>query len=394
VKLSIEAVKDLWRQAAQDRAVRWSLTIFIMLRVSLSGLAIVVISLQPLPEGNHESEVLSRGLEPVSTRAEQLLVEVWQRWDVLNYQRIATHGYTDNQSSVFPPLLPALARVLGTLLGDNYLLSAMLISNLSFLLALVYFYKLTRLDYGDAAARRATFYLSIFPTAFFLMIPYSESLFLLLVMLFFYAVRHQRWVAASAAAGLASLTRVQGVVLIVPLGYEWLRHTGLGPRRVGRLLLLTLPVLLPPAAFVLARHFAGYPPLGAVLETEWHTTIGIPWRNFVNLVSLFTSRRASGNNIVNAAIVLPFLLVTLASLLRVRASYSLYTAATLVVVLGTVHTRTPLVNLPRHVLLLFPTFMFIATRAKRPAVHRAVVYPSTALLILLTCMFVQWFWVS
>jgi hypothetical protein len=382
------------QRVREDRAVRSALVVFLSLRVGLSLLAAIVVTARPLPQGAHEGYVSSLGLRPVSNPAEELLLEVWQRWDVLHYQRIAAQGYTDDQSSAFPPLLPTLMRLLGTALGENYLLAGVLVSNVAFCLALVCFYKLTEQDCGEAVARRAMLYLSIFPTAFFFLVPYTESVFFLMVMLFFYAVSRRRWAVASVAAGLASFTRIQGLVLIVPLTYEWLRHTEFDGRRAGRLALLIPPVLLPPAAFLLSRHLAGYPSLTAVLATDWHTTIGPPWHNFAHLLRLMASGKASANDILNTVIVVPFLALTVVSLLRTRPSYRLYTAAMLLVMLSVVYIPPPLMNLPRHILVLFPTFVFMASLGRRPAVHRAIAYSSTALLVLLTGMFVQWLWVA
>jgi Gpi18-like mannosyltransferase len=394
MELAARKARNHLRRIADDEAVRWALGVFLSVRVSLSALAIVITILRPLPELGHERYMMSLGLNPVSGRAEQLLLEVWQRWDVIHYQRIAAQGYTDLESSVFPPLFPALTKVVGTVLGGHHLLAALLVSNLCFLVALVYFFKLTQVDYDREVARRATLYLAIFPTAFFFFVPYSESLFFLLVMLFFYAARHQRWAAASVAAGLAAFTRVQGLVLIVPLSYEWLRYTGFNLRRAGSLVLLIVPVLIPPAAFVLSRHLVGYPPLSSVLETYWHTTVGAPWHNFANLMGRLASNRLTANDLVDAVIALPFLVVTLVSLFKSRLSYSLYSAATLAVVTSMVYPDLPLMNLPRHWLLLFPTFIFMAVQAKRPNIRRCIVYSSAPLLLLLTGMFVQWLWVA
>ena len=394
MRLATQAATEWLKQVADDEAVRWPLGVFLIVRVSLSALAILVVSWPPLPRLDHERTLMSFGLEPVSSRVQQLLLEVWQRWDVIHYQRIAAQGYTDNQSSVFPPLFPALTKVVGTVLGGHHLLAALLVSNLCFLVALVYFFKLTQVDYDREVARRATLYLAIFPTAFFFFVPYSESLFFLLVMLFFYAAQHQRWAAASVAAGLAAFTRTQGLVLIVPLSYEWLRYTGFNWRRAGSLVLLILPVLLPPAAFVLSRHLAGYPPLSSVLETHWHATFGAPWHNFASLAGRLSSQTLSANDALDALITIPFLLLTLAAFRRMRRSYALYTAATMLVILSFVYPPLPLADLPRHILLLFPTFIFMATLGSRPNIHRCIVYVSTSLLIMLTGMFVLWFWVA
>ncbi len=386
--------RDRLRRIADDEAVRWSLGVFLTVRVSLSALAIVVACFPSFPRVDHERNLMSFGLEPVSSRLEQLLLEVWQRWDVIHYQRIAAQGYTDHQSSVFPPLFPALTKVVGTVLGGHHLLAALLVSNLSFLVALIYFYKLTQLDYDREVARRATLYLAIFPTAFFFLVPYSESLFFLLVVLFFYAARHQCWTAASVAAGLAGFTKIQGLVLIVPLSCEWLRHSRFDLRRAGLLVLLIVPVLVPPVAFELSRHLAGYPPLPSVLETYWRSTTGAPWHNFANLLGRLASNTLTANDVVDTLIAVPFLVLTLVSLFKSRLSYSLYSAVTLAVVTSIVYPDLPLMNLPRHWLLLFPTFIFMAVQAKSPNIRRCIVYSSTSLLILLTGMFVRWYWVA
>jgi len=107
-----------------------------------------------------------------------------------------------------------------------------------------------------------------------------------------------------------------------------------------------------------------------------------------------TSWRLSVKEPLDSAITIPFLGLTLASLLSARTSYRLYTVATLLVILSVIYIPPPLMNLPRHMLLFFPTFMFMAALGKRPIVHHAIVYGSTALLILLTGMFVQWLWVA
>jgi hypothetical protein len=381
-------------RTVHDEAVRWAFGVFLTVRVCLSALAIVVITLRPLPVGGHERYVMSLGLEPVSTRAGQLLLEVWQRWDVVHYQRIAAQGYTDDESSVFPPLLPALMRLLGQLLGSDYLLAGMVISNLAFALALLVLYELARLDCGELLARKATLYLAIFPTAFFLLLPYSESLFMVFVLLAFYAARHRHWVAASVAAAMASMTKLQGFVLILPLAYEYFEHIRFDLRRAGWQAMLLLLASLPPIAFIWFRSVIGYPSLPSVLRDYWHSFVGAPWDNFANLAGRVSSQTLSSNDALDALITIPFLLFTLAAFRRMRRSYALYTVATMLVILSVVYPPLPLMNLSRHILLLFPTFIFMATLGSRPNVHRCIVYASTSLLILLTGMFVQWLWVA
>jgi hypothetical protein len=392
--LPASGLTDRLRRMAQDKAVRRALVVFLTVRLALSALAVVVVTLLPLPEGGHEAYVSSVGLRPVENPTEELLLEVWQRWDVVHYQQIAAQGYTDEESSAHAPLFPSLMALLGTALGGNHLLAGFLICNLSFLLALVYLYKLTELDYGEQVARRTVLYMSIFPTAFFF-VPYTESLYLLSVVLFFFhAAWRRRWSVASTATMLASLTRFQGSILAIPWGFEYLEHIGFDLRRVRWHVLLIPPALVPAVAFLWLGTLAAYAGVVEVLAEHWHSIFGAPWHNFLHLWALATSGSLSIIDILDAVITIPFLGLVLASLLRMRTSYRLYTVATLFLVLSVVYIAPPLMNIPRHMLVFFPTFMFMASLAKRPFVHRAIVYSSTALLMLLAGMFVQWLWVA
>lgn len=392
--LPVSRLTDRLRRVAEDRAVRWALVVFLTIRLVLSALAAIVITLLPLPEGGHEAYVSSLGLRPVESKTEELLLEVWQRWDVLHYQRIAAQGYTDEQSSAFAPLFPSLMALLGTALGGNYLLAGLLLCNLSFLLTLVCLYKLTELDYSEEVARRTVLYISVFPTAFFCFVPYTESLYLLFVVLFFHAARRQRWVATCVATGLASLTRFQGSVLVIPWGFEYLRHIGFDLRKAGWRFLLVPLALVPTVAFLWLRTLAGYPGFPEVLAEHWHSSFGAPWHNLLHLWTRATSGNLSGNDILDSVITIPFLSLILVSLLRIRTSYRLYTVATLLCILSVIYVPPPLMNIPRHMLFFFPTFMFMASLAERPIVHRAIFYGSTVLLMLLAGMFVQWLWVA
>src|SRR5665213_2675995 len=94
---------------------------------------------------------------------------------------------------------------------------------------MLYLYKLIEHEYNRHVAQRATFYVSIFPTA-----VYSESLFLFLTVASFYYVRERRWVLAGAFGFLAALTRSEGVLLAAPLFIEWVIAAKEGGREFFR----------------------------------------------------------------------------------------------------------------------------------------------------------------
>lgn len=349
MKQMVQSLSKPLKDVLDNNAVRWSLAIFLTLRIGLSALAVIVISLRPLPEGGHERYVASFGLSPVSAPAERLLLEVWQRWDVLHYQRIAAHGYTDDESTAFYPSYPALVRLLGSILGGNHLLAGIAICSLAFPAALTLLSKLTEQDLGEEVAQRTTLYISVFPTAFFFFVPYPEALFLLLILVAFYAARHGHWVAASVSATLASVTRMPGVLLLLPPGYEYLEQTGLNLRRVRWQALLLPLILLPPLAFLWFRHLAGYPSPSDLAYEYWHLIPGPPWQDLVNLWRLAVSRQITVKHMLDAVISIPFLCITAAGFSRIRVSYRLYVASTLLLLFTIVDPSQPLVDLPRHV---------------------------------------------
>ena len=61
-------------------------------------------------------------------------------------------------------------------------MAALLVSNLAFLGALLALFALTADAFGERIARRAIVVTALFPTAFFFLAPYTESLFLFLSM--------------------------------------------------------------------------------------------------------------------------------------------------------------------------------------------------------------------
>ena len=117
-------------------------------------------------------------------RFSQLFINVWMRWDTGWFLKIAAFGYDkQDYSTAFMPLYPCLIRGVSYLLGGNYLLAALLISNLACILTLILLYEVA-LQEGLLAetASRAVLSFLFFPTTFFLFAAYTESLYLALIL--------------------------------------------------------------------------------------------------------------------------------------------------------------------------------------------------------------------
>jgi hypothetical protein len=145
------------------------------------------------------------------------------RWDTFFYFTIATDGYRWDPAVflhynvVFFPLYPLLMRLGGMALGGHPLLAGLIVSLAAFAGALTLLYRLAQLELGDDYGWRVILLVSTFPYALYFSAVYTESLFLLLSVGAFYAMRRGRlgWVAACGLA--AGVTRPNGFWLALPL---------------------------------------------------------------------------------------------------------------------------------------------------------------------------------
>ncbi|MCP5093960.1 MAG: hypothetical protein GY943_00245, partial [Chloroflexi bacterium] len=276
---------SLW----QDKAVRTSLILFAVLRLFLSVWAIVALTINPLPEEPDE------GIRPyldqpiLDEGTSGLLLGPWQRFDTMHYTRIATEGYAVEADSVFPPLYPLGIRILGSLFGGTHtaqMVAAMLISNLACLGLFILVYRITAETLDESLSTRTLIYLALFPVGFFLMAPYTESLFILFAIGSIWAARRDRFVIAGVLGLLASLTRLTGWILIVPLAYEfWDRYLGYGRWKIEpsswyrKNITAGLMVFMPPLGLVLFmgyRWLIGLPSLPTIYAEYWYQTTSFP----------------------------------------------------------------------------------------------------------------------
>src|SRR5918998_4020932 len=157
----------------------------------------------------------------------------WANWDGAWYAEIATAGYGERApaSTAFFPLYPVLLK-LGTVVGGGPAPWGVGASLASALFALFFVYRVAEKLYDARAARAATLCLAFFPTAFFLNAVYTEALFLALTAGTLWAALVRRDLLVAGLLGaLAAATRNVGVLLLVPLLFEWMRHRrGVGVR--------------------------------------------------------------------------------------------------------------------------------------------------------------------
>jgi len=395
--------------------------LFVVLRLVYSALGFYVAS-GPPPERLAKEAIFTQAESLLKEDAfSQKFVNVWLRWDTGWYLKIAAFGYSpDDNSTVFMPLFPLLTRGLGGLLGGNYLLAALLVTNLCALAALILLYEIA-LQEGlapESAHRSLLFYLS-FPTAFFLLAAYTEAPFLAALFAAWLLARRGYWLAAGLLAAAATLVRMQGVMMTAVLGWAFLaecagasrgkpleqlrRIWGLLTTRPGWCSLLVrlkrpdwLGVLLPLAAFGgynLWLESAGMTSVTGALQTGWGNATVPPWIGvWMFLQRLFTAPRVFVD-FLDGPLFLLAVCLSVYGLFRLDPALSLYTWLTLSMILMGGSTPHLLDSFSRYFMGLFPLFLLLG-QMRPPLVRLAVWALSLCLQTFLVLAFLDWRWVA
>ena len=332
--------------------------------------------------------------------AQNPLLAVWQRFDTNWFLKLAQRGYSaDDGSVVYFPLYPFLIRMLGVVFLGNDLLAALVISNLSLLGVLFLLYQFTRELFGEAAARRAVVYLVFFPTAFFFLAAYTESLFLVLALASLYAARENHFGWASVLAALAALTRLQGLVLVIPLAYMVWKQFGARKFTMSRELIFQLA----PLALILLASFGflAFTNLALIssYESELHARFVLPWENVWTAVGLLVQGHAGIADIANLVVTVLFGVMGVvvwsfhSAKHKMPRELALYALLMFMAPLFRMTTTQPLVSMTRYVLVLFPVFMMWGAWGKNRWVERALVYICAPLNLYFTAQFFVWGWV-
>lgn len=315
------------------------------------------------------------------------ILAIWQRFDTNWYLKIAQSGYSESDgSTVFFPLYPAFLKFFGFLLGDN-LLAGLLVSNAAILGALVLLYKLAVEYFDEKVVRRSMVYLLLFPTSFFFFAGYTESIFLLMALAAMLAAQRKRWAWAAVFGSLVALTRLQGVLMIIPLFYMWWQQAG---KRVWTQAMLLGFIPLSSLGFLFYTRLS----LMGSYQNAWGTSLVEPWMNIWANIARLISGRGSLIDLLNLLVTLLFGILCVVAWRKIPRAWFLYSAVMLLVPLFNMNSTEPLVSMSRHVLLLFPLFCLLGKWGEKPWVNRIIVYAGLLAALYFTAQFFTWGWVA
>jgi hypothetical protein len=349
---------------------------------------------------------LNRGLPVPTEFPADALLGVWQRWDAIHYLNLARVGYfgLSDGESVFYPLYPFFVRWVAPLLGGSYLGAGLLVSTLASVAALTCLFWLAEEHYGPDTARWTVCALAVFPTAFFLLAPYGESLFLALTIGAFIAAHRKRWWLVGLLAGMASLTRGPGVMTPAALAWlAWDQRRRTDPRRpIAHAAQVGLGVGLPIVtcfAFNWWRLAAGYPPITTVLRKYVGLEVVNPVTGIVRAVAQLVSTL---HPLAALEVASTFLFVGLTvAMVRVERwrkwPWIVHMILNLTLLLSKVsYLATSFHSNARYVIVLFPGFIVIGDWLSRlrPRLRFAYLACSGALLLVASSMFGLWFFLG
>lgn len=312
-------------------------------------------------------------------------LNLWDGYDAKNFIWIAQHGYATSHAApslhteAFFPLFPLLIRG-ATAIGIGPVAAGLAINTFALLVACRYLAELAEESIGPGLGVRAVLFLVLFPTAVFLVVPYSEALFLAGAVPSFLFARRRRWLPTGIAAAVAVGARPLGIFLVGALMVEFVRQKRFSVpdiRRVaGGLAIALVPLLLygwylwstrgSPVYFLTAerlswqRTFVG--PVASFRNTiDYMLSFYAPWSRFGGTRQVAWIVTWCGEIV---AIVLA-IVVTAWSTLRREWGWATFVGTTTLALA----TSTYYYSVPRMLLSLFPVMLFLAAVTRS---HRAI----------------------
>lgn len=206
-----------------------------------------------------------------------LFINAFANFDGIHYLKISQFGYSQYEQAFFP-LYPLLIKGVTVALSINPLIAGLIISNI-FLLAGMIILKqyLSLIMNKQSSILWFIIFFLIFPTSFFLNAVYTEGLFFFLLIASLYFFQLKKYWLTIIFSILCSLTRITGLLLIIPFGIKMIEILWRHQWRHYKLLLVTFlsPFL---GLFIYCFHL-------------WQTT-GDPFL-FINVQPIFGAHRST-----------------------------------------------------------------------------------------------------
>lgn len=313
---------------------------------------------------------------------------IWSfgNFDGVHYLGIARDAYAYQFTQAFFPFYPIIIKVF-SLAIPNLLLSALLVSNIAFLLSILLFYKLVKKNFSEETARWSVLFLLAFPTSFYFGSVYTEGFFFLTIVSYFYLLEKQKPMLAGIVGIFASATRLIGVFLATAILFSKI------PKKI-------IPIILTPIGFIIYVIY---------LKVEFNNPL-----YFLTSQQIFGQERSTTSVVLLPQVFYRYLkiLSTTEGKVLFTASIELASTALALVLLFYSYKKVKkewflfslaaislptltgtLASMPRYILVAFPIYIVLA-QVKNKWVKSSILVVFIAFSLILVTLFTRGYWVA
>lgn len=328
--------------------------------------------------------------------------KTWVVWDADWYQAIVTNGYWGGSRAFFPLfiILGQGLQLIFPFVATPILLFSL--SNVIFITAIYYFQILLekyQLSHDQDKDNNYLLVLLIYPFSFFFSIGYTESLFLLLLVLTLIYAKDKKYLGAAIFAGLASATRTVGIFLSVALLVQFIKDYRDKKVKFWQIMyLLISPLGLIFYMLFLKLKFGNY--WGFLVDSQ----------NWGRQLSFYDSMISFKDQLVRLSSTNPFnpdgsfirplienssIIIALVSIIWFFTKFKRWdvTVFSALALLLPIMTGT-LVSINRLVLVILPIYFMVGYLIKNPKYRLVILLTMTFLQALFTILYINGFWVA
>lgn len=365
----------------------WPFAIVVVGRLGLFIFAYVALSIMP----NYDPGPVTWDLF-----GDNRWLNGWARWDAGWYKDIAEHGYStlvryeDQENIHFFPLYPAAIRAVRLMIPHTGL-AGLLISNVSFLVAMLFVFAIVKKIFDVETAKLTLILASVYPFSFYFSAMYPEALFMALTAASLFFAHRSQWAIAAVLAALSSATRLVGIALSVGLVVLYLEQIHFEWRRIRPNILWLALAPMGVVGYFLFLHYRYDALLVLFSERDspgWTQDIGLAFRSMWSVNAIVTGGWKM-MNIFNLFVGIGVMIPVLLKWRKLPLAYTVW-----MIVFFIVSYMGNWFNMGRYMAPAFPIYIATALLCTRVEATYAMIYLSTLALALLTFLYTHWYWVT
>lgn len=331
-------------------------------------------------------------------------INIWDRWDSGVYKTIAQSSYKFVNVKLdfwaflshFPPLYSLTMATASRLLNISLINAGILVSLASIIFASVILYKLVYLEFkSNRIAWLAVIFLNLYPTSYFTISIYSESLFLLMTIWGFYCLKKEDYFLSGFAAAGAILTRLIGIVFIpVYVLYFFLSYkkSGFNLKKFYPFFFSLIGLII---YLLINKFYFGSYFYFLTEKLSFNTTkhLMLPFKEtYFDLLAIFKGSNFLDQTFMttrgwNSIFTLFLLIITVFGIKKINWIYSVYSFCSILIFASLSWG----ISNARYTLSVFPVFMVLALTKNRVILLSAMAI-STFMLLYFTKIYTSGAW--